>query len=185
MNRRVRSLLDAGMFKLSRVNKLGHGTFLDVEISRSTSVEQAKALKREADGEAVHSRERALRMHLDAVLLYTRGYWEETGRHGVVENIHRWKSLAGYVGSSMRLAEGCSLQRVFGAVLFNIKFHYLHLEASLMSKQHRGGKSGSATQLLYFLREYNSMHEMVDAGRMAAVRPGDLEELVRGMLDEQ
>lgn len=188
MNRRIGRLVDAGVFRSPEIDKLGHGTFLGMKGIRATSyTERAKMLRREAESTLGHSRRGGIMKYMETVFLYVKEYTRDKNCRAV-DDIHRWKGLRKYVESIMRLLREDERKawELFRLIVFNIRFHYLHLESSLMTKQCRAGKIKDGTQLLYFLKEYNDLHEALEtcgAEGIRITRPCDLEDMVRSRVE--
>lgn len=192
MNRRIKRLAEAGIFRSPRISDLGYGTFLDIERNRTHDgkyIGQARALKKEADSTLPHSRKKGINMYMKTVFLYIKGYLEEEESHEEIEAIHKWKGLGKYVDSVMKLLNGDEkgMLNLFKLILFNLKFHYLYLESSLMYKQHKAGRHKEG-QLSYFLKEYNGMYEMFgssDTREFGIFRLYDLEDFIRSRMENE
>jgi hypothetical protein len=166
MMERIKRLLEDGLFGNAELNKLGHGSFLDKPSTGTPAanahLEEARSFKREADAAFARSRSIGARMYMEALFSYIRGYLEEEVKISMVDSIYHWKGLAKFVGSVIKLLSRAEEKEAsfFRLALFNIKFHYLHLEGSVLVKQNRQTHEKDRAQLLYFLREFSSLDEI-------------------------
>jgi hypothetical protein len=184
---RIKNLIGRGLFGSTQLNKLGHGTFLAKAKTEaptaSTHLEKARVLKKEADSTFASARGLGSKMYMEALFCYIRGYLEEE-RGSAVRSIYSWKGLAKFVGSVVGLfgKEEEEQASIFRLALFNIKFHYLHLESSIMTRQLKQIREKDRTQLLYFLKELGSLYETFESSgqkEFSVVKLDDLEQFIR------
>ncbi|KAH9411245.1 hypothetical protein HK407_06g10750 [Ordospora pajunii] len=183
---RISKLQDAGMFCTIDIDRLGYGSFtVLMAADLNPAVKSAKKLRSSIDLLMAESRSDGIKAHIEIIMLYTKGYMEESKTSSAVHTIKMWKGLAKYVSSVIEMLGDDDVVGFIKLVLFNIRFHYMFLEASLIIKQSHKGINHEGT-LLYFLNEYTGMHEMLSSAgslQLAVVQLCDLEELMRNKIN--
>lgn len=180
---RITKLAARGVFKAPEIDSLGYGTFQPrLGPAPSKSVEKARALRAKVDAVLAKDRPEGLKMLLQIVMMYTKGYAEEAAASKPIDAIHRWKSLGKYVSSILGVLDKGEedVAALLSQTLFNVKFHYLHLEGSLVARQ--GKKSGAADGvLMYFLNEYTSLHRLFAqaAHGLRVLDPAGIEDMIK------
>ncbi|ADM11689.1 uncharacterized protein Eint_060810 [Encephalitozoon intestinalis ATCC 50506] len=180
---RIKKLVESKIFRNPEIDKLGYGTFQKPQApDTSLLLQKAKDLRAKADAMMGESRKEGIKMLMEAIMMYIKGYTEESGKCKVVDMIYKWKSLGKYICRAIgSLGEDEEATAFLRLVLFNVKFHYLHLESSLVIKQNRRGESREGV-LSYFLNEYNDLHTIFALSKMKmfnVLQPCDLEDMIR------
>ncbi|KMV65983.1 hypothetical protein M970_060820 [Encephalitozoon cuniculi EcunIII-L] len=179
---RIKRLVDSGIFKDPEIDRLGYGTFQKQQGAEpNQSVRRARDLRARVGAVLKESRREGAKMLMEIVLMYIKGYMEESARCRVVDMIRRWKGLAKYIAEAMEELGEEEAGTLLRTVLFNVKFHYLHLESSLIAKQ--GKKSeGRESILVYFLNEYNDLYSIFASSKakgFSVLQLCDLEDMIR------
>jgi hypothetical protein len=179
LRKRIDVLRRENIFESPEIDRLGYGTFL--KKGKKDWTEQAKVLKKKAEDTMNCSEKDRIRMHIEAIFLYIKGYSENKHQNKIVDVIHQWKFLRKYTETTMKILDpdDMRIHNLFNLILFNIKFHYLYLESTLVCKQYKSGKSKDGSQMLYFLKEFNNIYEMCVSRTFSIISPYDLEDFVR------
>ncbi|KAG5860081.1 hypothetical protein KMI_03g05310 [Encephalitozoon hellem] len=179
---RIKKLAKSGFFKNPEIDKLGYGTFLKQPAADSNLfIQKARDLKSRADAAMKEPGHKGAKMVMETIMMYIRGYIEEGGRHKTVDIIRGWKSLGKYIGETARTQKEEDISAFLRLVLFNVKFHYLYLESSLIIKQGRRNENKEGI-LTYFLSEYNDLYNLFIQSKMKnfhVLRPDDLLDIVK------
>jgi hypothetical protein len=183
---RISKLQESGMFCTIDIDRLGYGSFTSTKTADlNPAVKSANKLRPTIDSLMAQSMTDGIKAQIEVIMLYIKGYIEESKTSSAVHTIKMWKGLAKYVSSVIKALGNDDIAGFIRFVLFNIKFHYMFLEASLIIKQSRKGTNHEGT-LSYFLNEYTSMHQMLSSPgsqQFAVVQLCDLEELIKNKIN--
>ncbi|AFN83176.1 hypothetical protein EROM_060830 [Encephalitozoon romaleae SJ-2008] len=180
---RIKKLAEAGVFKNPEIDRLGYGTFQRRQaVESSPSIQKARDLRSRVDAVLKESTHKGIKMVMEVIMMYIKGYMEESSRYKTVDIIRGWKSLGKYIREMVgSLSEEEDIVTFLRLVLFNVKFHYLYLESSLIIKQGRRNESKEGV-LAYFLNEYNDLYNIFILSKMRkfhVLRPDDLSDMIK------
>lgn len=110
----------------------GYGTFIPAQ---KNLLKEAYATKKSADTLLKTNRKEGNAMYLKSVFLYIRGYREEEIALQRIR-VEGWQGLCKFINGvvSQLVETECGFRNIFEFILYNIKTHYLHIEAILCVK---------------------------------------------------
>lgn len=190
MEEKLNELLKKGVFNDVRLSRLGYGTFRKTrtpavhtkseELSEEAAVLKKRALSLMESADirgAKQCQMGAIFCHLQAILAMDQS--------DISANVNEYRSLAKYIVDVLAFYNTRDHAKFVASLkyaLFNIKFHYLHLEGILMQRSIETAQHFTAKHFLYFLKEYRSLSDIFNESPVVdfiIAKVGDLENTMK------
>lgn len=152
-----------------------YGTFIP---EKKSTIERAYSTKKIADSLLKTNRKEGNKMYLESVFLYIKGYRDEEVQLQTIK-VEAWHGLCKFVeGIVLQLNDTeLGLRNVFEFILYNIKMHYLHLEALRCIRKKENAEN--------VLNQYVNMKYIFDRSKIENFRLSkldDIEEIVNHLV---
>lgn len=186
MDKRVEELKEKGMFKETKPDKLGHGTFRMSEVytEEKLLIENDQVRKDSLEMVKTDLKE-AKKYQMELIFTDLKKASAPKKEGDVMVCIKNYKALSKYIEDLVSLYSSKEHTRFLSSLnyaLFNIKFHYLTLEGVLMHNTIHNTKKCSVKHFSYFLKEYQELSRIFSQSPLENFiisRPRDLEEVMK------
>eukprot|EP00866_Antonospora_locustae_P001444 jgi/Antlo1/1444/2539 len=190
MEEKLNELLKKGVFNDVRLSRLGYGTFRKIqapvvytkseELSKEAAVLKKRALSLMESADIRSAKQ----CQIDAIFCLLQAILAMS-QCDISKIVSEYRALANYINEVLAFYNTKDHAKFVASLkyaLFNIKFHYLHLEGILMQRSIESAQHFNAKHFLYFLKEYRSLSEIFNESPLVdfiLARVDDLEKTMK------